>query len=211
MSGVPVPPSPTISSNLSANAGKPGRLPGCGQGFSGMQQVMHGVPQGVAECAQGGPGLPQGVAGFAQGAPGLLPGSCRASPLQGQPDLQSNDSLLLVRNLLQSMSQRELQWVLQDVNQRVQTQGVFVPDRLGQIDQAVHRQHVPFVAQNSGVQLPGPFVETRPSSGSEDRDVFSKSEKWLMSPPKLTHQDWKSREDEVIGWSSFVQELHGPT
>lgn len=40
-------------------------------------------------------------------------------------------------------------------------------------------------------------------------DVFSKSEKWIGSPPKPNFDAWSSRESEVIGWSEFVNDLAG--
>ena len=42
---------------------------------------------------------------------------------------------------------------------------------------------------------------------SESRDVFSRSEKWLGPSPTVDCSSWKSREDEVLGFTSFVQEL----
>ena len=43
--------------------------------------------------------------------------------------------------------------------------------------------------------------------GSEDRDVFSRSEKWLGSPPTPNHQSWKGRESEVLGMNAYIHEL----
>ena len=42
---------------------------------------------------------------------------------------------------------------------------------------------------------------------SESRDVFSRSEKWLGPSLTVDYSSWKSREDEVLGFTSFVQEL----
>ena len=41
---------------------------------------------------------------------------------------------------------------------------------------------------------------------SESRDVFSRGEKWLGPSPTVDYSSWKSREDEVLGFTSFVQE-----
>ena len=46
---------------------------------------------------------------------------------------------------------------------------------------------------------------------SEDRDVFSRSEKWLGSPPSVNHAVWKTREDEILGFNSYLIELIGRT
>ena len=44
------------------------------------------------------------------------------------------------------------------------------------------------------------------SRNSEERDVFSRSEKWLLSPPTARHESCLSREEEVC-MNGFVQEL----
>ena len=38
-------------------------------------------------------------------------------------------------------------------------------------------------------------------------DVFSKSEKWLGTPPVPSVASWTSRDAEVIGWSTYVSSL----
>ena len=48
---------------------------------------------------------------------------------------------------------------------------------------------------------------TRTSSG--DRDVFSKSEKWLPQPPEPKVAAWTNREMEIEGFFSYVQALRG--
>ena len=39
--------------------------------------------------------------------------------------------------------------------------------------------------------------------------MFSKSEKWIGSPPVPSFKDWNSRETEVIGWNQFIADLSG--
>ncbi len=41
----------------------------------------------------------------------------------------------------------------------------------------------------------------------EPLDVFSKNEKWLGNPPSCEPSKWSSREQEVLGWGSFVDSL----
>ena len=43
------------------------------------------------------------------------------------------------------------------------------------------------------------------------RDVFSRSEKWLGSPPSVNHSVWKTREDVILGFNSYLIELIGWT
>ena len=38
-------------------------------------------------------------------------------------------------------------------------------------------------------------------------DVFSKSQKWLGTPPVPNVSSWSSRDAEVIGWSQYVSSL----
>ena len=69
-------------------------------------------------------------------------------------------------------------------------------------------QQAPFVVPEPIGRVPGPGMGNG-SNGNhgDERDVFAKSEKCLSAPPKLSHQEWKNREDEILGWSSYVQEL----
>ena len=41
------------------------------------------------------------------------------------------------------------------------------------------------------------------------QDVFSKSEKWIGSPPIPNFKSWSSRESEVIGRAQFIADLFG--
>ena len=45
------------------------------------------------------------------------------------------------------------------------------------------------------------------ASSQDDRDVFTKSEKWLPPLPKCEHGTWKTREQEILGFVSYVQSL----
>ena len=47
----------------------------------------------------------------------------------------------------------------------------------------------------------------RESRRDEERDVFSRSEKWLSSPPQSNHESWRTREDEILGMNQYLQEL----
>ena len=47
----------------------------------------------------------------------------------------------------------------------------------------------------------------RESRRDEERDVFSRSEKWLSSPPQSNHDSWRTREDEILGMNQYLQEL----
>ena len=55
--------------------------------------------------------------------------------------------------------------------------------------------------------LPGFGVQQSNSHGnSQQLDVFAKSEKWLTPAPTPVGT-WKSREEEVLGWAGYLDEL----
>ncbi len=47
--------------------------------------------------------------------------------------------------------------------------------------------------------------------GSENNwgpvDVFAKSEKWIGNPPIPNTSSWSSRESEILGWNTYVNDL----
>jgi len=45
------------------------------------------------------------------------------------------------------------------------------------------------------------------TSSRDDRDVFTGSEKWLPPLPKCEHGSWKTRQEEILGFASYVQSL----
>ena len=101
-----------------------------------------------------------------------------------------SETVTQVTRLLKQLNQAELQAVFQSVGQP--SQG-FVPRDLGDL-------------YESPGNLPGWGVEksTKDDSG---KDMFSRNEKWIGTPPVANHKNWKSREDEVLGWSAYLQEL----
>ncbi|CAE7278428.1 unnamed protein product [Symbiodinium sp. CCMP2592] len=102
------------------------------------------------------------------------------------------------------MNARELQSLYADLSQRlnVPVSGQFVPERLGQSPPDLN---VPAFVRHQGNTLPG--VPAENARSSEDKDVFSRSEKWLGSPPSPNHQAWKGRESEVLGMNACIHEL----
>ena len=126
-------------------------------------------------------------------------------PNQGCCSQVFEDNVSASRQLLDRMSSRELQSLFADLSQRlnVPVSGPFVPERLGQSPPDLN---VPgFVRPQGNVSLPG--VPAESAKSSEDRDVFSRSEKWLGSPPTPNHQSWKGRESEVLGMNAYIHEL----
>ena len=54
--------------------------------------------------------------------------------------------------------------------------------------------------------LPGFGVQRSNNVGNQQLDIFSKSEKWL-SPAPTPSATWKNREEEVLRWSGYLDEL----
>ena len=108
--------------------------------------------------------------------------------------------------MLRRMSPVERQTVLQSLGDSGQpSRGHFVPERLRE---AFDMGGEPFVSDENHERLPLPRGS---DDRSEDRDVFSRSEKWLGSPPSVNHSMWKTREDEILGFNSYLIELIGWT
>ena len=55
--------------------------------------------------------------------------------------------------------------------------------------------------------LPGSGVAGASKGDSGSKDMFSRNEKWIGNPPTVNHKAWKSREEEILGWSVYLQEL----
>ena len=49
--------------------------------------------------------------------------------------------------------------------------------------------------------------DRREPERNEERDVFSKSEKWLPAPPEPRAEKWSDRESEITGFYSYAQAL----
>ena len=54
-------------------------------------------------------------------------------------------------------------------------------------------------------RLGSPIRESR--SSRDEVDVFSKSEKWLPSPPVPDTKSWVTREQEIEGFYTYIQSL----
>ena len=118
---------------------------------------------------------------------------------------QSADNVAVGRQLLDRMNPAELQSLLSELTGRlnVPRPGQFNPGRLGESPPA---PNVPaFVRPQGNMQLPG--LPSEGNRSNEERDIFSRSEKWLASPPVPNHQAWKGRESEVLGMNTYIHEL----
>ena len=142
-----------------------------------------------------------------QGFQGRPMGQMPQMPGVSQSAVNPNGNVLMqVADLLRRMSPVERQTVLQSLGDSGQpSRGHFVPERLGE---AFDMNGEPFVSDETYERLPLPRGS---EEKHEDKDVFSRSEKWLGSPPSVNHSVWKSREDEILGYNSYLIELIGWT
>ena len=111
-----------------------------------------------------------------------------------------------VMAMLGSMSEGQLQTVQQHMQDRLVTMqqrrgvpGVF-GDGLGRAADSSFVTPQPFDV------LPGFGVQQSNHGNSQQLDVFAKSEKWLTPAPTPVGT-WKTREEEVLGWAGYLDEL----
>ena len=110
---------------------------------------------------------------------------------QGFGGVGRGDSVTQVTRMLQQLSPVELQSVLQSV---------------GQVNPGFKSQDLGDLYDDVGL-LPGSGVAGSSKGDSGSKDMFSRNEKWIGNPPTVNHKAWKSREDEILGWSVYLQEL----
>ena len=110
-----------------------------------------------------------------------------------------------VMAMLGSMSEGQLQTVQQHMQDRFVTmQQRGVPEVFG--DGLGRAADSSFVTPQPFDVLPGFGVQQSSHGNSQQLDVFAKSEKWLTPAPTPVGT-WKTREEEVLGWAGYLDEL----
>ena len=111
-----------------------------------------------------------------------------------------------VMAMLGSMSEGQLQTVQQHMQDRFVTmqQRRGVPEVFG--DGLGRAADSSFVTPQPFDVLPGFGVQQSNHGSSQQLDVFAKSEKWLTPAPTPVGT-WKTREEEVLGWAGYLDEL----
>ena len=108
-----------------------------------------------------------------------------------------------VFQLSQGLSNQQLLTLMQGLQEQVRSQGRLVPETFGQIPEQRETVFPPGIPElNFGNDL-----ETGVEGFSKVNDVFSKSEKWLGTPPVPSAANWVNRESEIIGWSQYISDL----
>ena len=191
-----------------SNPGPVGQIPSlnvAGNGFmsqwqNGPQpsQNLFGAYQGVSQfCADPNPCQSSqfgkgGFHGGFQSNVGGCVGGCT-------PQVQQMGQIL---SLSQGLSGPQLMTLMQGLQEQLRSQARLVPDTFGQVPtlNPVNAPGVPdlMFGSDGTHNDQGQYVPL---------DVFSKSEKWLGSPPKPSFESWTNRELEVIGWSQYLLDL----
>ena len=112
-----------------------------------------------------------------------------------------------VMAMLGNLNEGQLQTVQQHMQDRFVTmqQRRGVPEVFG--DGLGRAADSSFVTPQPFDVLPGCGVQQSNSHGnSQQLDVFAKSEKWLTPAPTPVGT-WKTREEEVLGWAGYLDEL----
>ena len=108
------------------------------------------------------------------------------------PQNQRLQDVLRLMGGLEPMQLLHVRQVLGDQNQSGFVRGV--PELFGQ------RTASSFPQGMDPMHVPG-------TSGEYVGDVFSKSEKWLGTPPVPDVGKWISREAEILGWQLYIYDL----
>ena len=98
------------------------------------------------------------------------------------------------------LSASQLMTVVQGLQEQLKSQGRETPDVFGQR---------PLEGSGGKGSVGVPQLSFGLDAGADMKhvDVFSKSEKWLGTPPVPSVASWTSRDTEVIGWATYVSSL----
>ena len=236
-SNVPVPPSTPSSRGVAGettvpgfqNAGgmNSGFMPGMG-GFGPQQAVGGGCvshpPMNVGNLVGSAGNLMQGNLASSCSNGGIPPGMCPGAGLNPNWNGMATNPVFPVNvgstvggmtpqvatyqeilRLLPQLGTQQFNMLQQLVTTGSQAQRRGVPEVFGQN---------PISGGCQGFQRDG-FAQPRvwdPSlPGSENTwgpvDVFAKSEKWIGNPPIPNTGSWSSRESEILGWNTYVNDL----
>ena len=185
---------------------------GCVPGV-GTTGCVPGAWSSTTGCVPGACSSESMPGGLRPGLPNLgkNPGNCQENgPVPGAflggltPQTAQVQEILA---MLGGLNEGQLQSVQQQMQDRFVTlqQRRGVPEVFGDgLGRAAGSSS--FVTPQPFDVLPGFGVQRSNNVGNQQLDVFSKSEKWL-SPAPTPSATWKNREEEVLGWSGYLDEL----
>ena len=105
-------------------------------------------------------------------------------------------------DLLQTLDGNQTRVLQQMVSERVAAQSRGLPAFFGDYPRT---ENEPFMPDLSMPVWEG--NDGSSSGGRQQLDVFSKSEKWLTPAPVPQVEQWKNREQEVLGWHEYLTQL----
>ena len=163
-------------------------------------QFVSGGPQFSGQFVSGGPQC---------GGPNLN-APCGASMCQGSSQIGSvlggltpqAQRMQQVLSMSQGLSSSQLVTLMQGLQEQMRSQARMNPEHFGDI---------PVLPENVSMNVPGlEFSRDGDHNNTPwnvSNDVFSRSEKWLGSPPKPCFENWSNRESEVVGWNQYLLDL----
>ena len=187
---------------------------------SGGPQMFGGVPGAQNQMFGGVPSSQNQVFGVAPGAQSQAFGPQASFPsnpvVPGMPLFQGNSQgpmlggmtpqaqrMQHVLSMSQGLSSNQLLTLMQSLQEQMRSQARLNPEQFGDVpipQPSTHSAVPDLDFSRDGVHIAG-------GSDGSQIDAFSKSEKWLGTPPKPNFDSWNTREGEVIGWSQFLIDL----
>ena len=131
--------------------------------------------------------------------PGMNVGGCVPQQSRVQDVLQAFSSL----------NEAQMQAVFQQLQEQFVTnqQRRLVPDVFGQRSDHLDSGTFDMGAIPGSMNVPSGLPPDVGRSSPGQVDVFAKSEKWLAPAPIPALNSWTSREQEIIGWSTYLEDL----
>ena len=161
-------------------------MPGiCGQGTAGCQSGAYGPCPSLPVSGTYGRNLNSGFVGNPQNLPG------------GVTPQASNVRQIV--DLLQTLDGNQTRVLQQILSERMAVQSRGNPEFFGEMPRSSGEPFVPDWSQN--VWNEASFPQDR------EKDVFSRTEKWLAPAPTPAVEAWKSREQEILGWNEYLSHL----
>ena len=161
-------------------------MPGiCGQSTAGCQSGAYGPCPSLPVSGTYGRNLNSGFVGNPQNVPG------------GVTPQASNVRQIV--DLLQTLDGNQTRVLQQILSERMAVQSRGNPEFFGEMPRSSGEPFVPDWSQN--VWNEASFPQDR------EKDVFSRTEKWLAPAPTPAVEAWKSREQEILGWNEYLSHL----
>lgn len=118
-----------------------------------------------------------------------------------------------VMRMASNMNSAQVMTLAQFFQEQVRSRAAVIPEVFGQINSVPAEPFMPDLMA-AGLPVPAAMIQEGSGSGQQSQegnrgqlDVFSRSEKWLGTPPQPDVSKWTSRESEVLGLAQYVADL----